>query len=156
VEVNHLASQFACPYAVRDEETKFRTNGNRLECPEIATSRAQFGKSISPQPRRGMLFGVASGAQEFGEQPAAAPYQQGRRPSPAHPDGARSPLHSGEDSDLRRWGLRLAECGGKNAKKRAIVAVARMLAVLLHKLWVNGEAYEPLRNHPTTAVDAVA
>jgi hypothetical protein len=34
--------------------------------------------------------------------------------------------------------------------------VARMLAVLLHKLWVNGEAYEPLRNHPTTAVDAVA
>jgi len=62
----------------------------------------------------------------------------------------------GEDSDLRRWGLRLAERGGKNAKKRAIVAVARMLAVLLHKLWVNGEAYEPLRSHPTTAVDAVA
>jgi len=62
----------------------------------------------------------------------------------------------GEDSDLRRWGLRLAERGGKNAKKRAIVAVARKLAVLLHKLWVNGEVYEPLRNHPTTAVDAVA
>jgi len=61
----------------------------------------------------------------------------------------------GEDSDLRRWGLRLAERGGKNAKKRAIVAVARKLAVLLHKLWVNGEVYEPLRNHPT-AVDAVA
>jgi transposase len=62
----------------------------------------------------------------------------------------------GEDSDLRRWGLRLAERGGKNAKKRAIVAVARKLAVLLHKLWVNDEVYEPLRNHPTTAVDAVA
>jgi hypothetical protein len=42
----------------------------------------------------------------------------------------------GEDSDLRRWGLRLAERGGKNAKKRAIVAVARKLAVLLHRLWV--------------------
>ena len=53
----------------------------------------------------------------------------------------------GEDSDLRRWGLRLAERGGKNAKKRAIVAVARKLAVLLHKLWVNGEVYEPLRNN---------
>jgi transposase len=52
----------------------------------------------------------------------------------------------GEDSDLRRWGLRLAERGGKNAKKRAIVAVARKLAVLLHKLWVSGEVYEPLRN----------
>jgi transposase len=52
----------------------------------------------------------------------------------------------GEDSDLRRWGLRLAERGGKNAKKRAIVAVARKLAVLLHRLWVSGEVYEPLRN----------
>ena len=55
----------------------------------------------------------------------------------------------GEDSDLRRWGLKLAERGGKNAKKRAIVAVARKLAVLLHKLWVSGEVYEPLRNNQT-------
>jgi transposase len=52
----------------------------------------------------------------------------------------------GEDSDLRRWGLRLAERGGKNAKKRAVVAVARKLAILLHRLWVSGEVYEPLRN----------
>src|SRR5258708_29956112 len=51
----------------------------------------------------------------------------------------------GQDSDLRRWGLQLAERGGKNAKKRAVVAVARKLAVLLHKLWVSGEVYEPLR-----------
>jgi transposase len=52
----------------------------------------------------------------------------------------------GADSDLRRWGLKLAARGGKNAKKRAVVAVARKLAVLLHRLWVSGEAYEPLRN----------
>jgi len=52
----------------------------------------------------------------------------------------------GEDSDLRRWGLKLAKRGGKNAKKRAVVAVARKLAVLLHRLWVSGEVYEPLRN----------
>src|SRR5271163_4009945 len=52
----------------------------------------------------------------------------------------------GEDSDLRRWGRKLAERGGKNAKKRAVVAVARKLAVLLHRLWVSGEVYEPLRN----------
>jgi transposase len=52
----------------------------------------------------------------------------------------------GEDSDLRRRGLKLAERGGKNAKKRAVVAVARKLAVLLHRLWVGGEVYEPLRN----------
>ena len=61
----------------------------------------------------------------------------------------------GEDSDLRRWGLKLAERGGKNAKKRAIVAVARKLAVLLHRLWVSGEVYEPLRNSQRV-VQAVA
>jgi transposase len=52
----------------------------------------------------------------------------------------------GPDTDLRRWGLKLAARGGKNAKKRAIVAVARKLGILLHRLWVTGEVYEPLRN----------
>jgi len=52
----------------------------------------------------------------------------------------------GSDSDLRPWGLALAAKGGKNAKKRAVVAVARKLAVLLLRLWQTGEAYEPLRN----------
>jgi transposase len=61
----------------------------------------------------------------------------------------------GQDSDLRRWGLKLAERGGKNAKKRASVAVARKLTVLLHKLWVSGEVYEPLRNNHKV-VSAVA
>jgi len=50
------------------------------------------------------------------------------------------------DSDLRRHGKKLAECGGKNARKRAVVAVARKLSVLLHRLWVSGEVYEALRN----------
>ena len=54
--------------------------------------------------------------------------------------------HRGRDTDLRRWGLKLSDRGGKNAKKRAIVAVARKLAILLHRLWVTGEVYEPLRN----------
>ena len=52
----------------------------------------------------------------------------------------------GPDTDLRRYGLQLCERGGKNAKKRAAVAVARKLAVLLHRLWVSGEVYEPLRH----------
>ena len=52
----------------------------------------------------------------------------------------------GPDSDLRRWGLALAARGGKNGKKRAVVAVARKLAVLLLRLWQTGEVYEPLRN----------
>jgi transposase len=62
----------------------------------------------------------------------------------------------GADCDLRRWGLRLAERGGKKGKKRAIIATARKLAVLLHRLWVSGEVYEPLRNGRYRAVPAVA
>ncbi len=50
----------------------------------------------------------------------------------------------GEDCDLRRFGLRLAERGGKKTKKRAVVAVARKLAVLMHRLWSRGEVYDPL------------
>ena len=52
--------------------------------------------------------------------------------------------HFGEDSDLRRHGEKIAARGGKKAKKRAVVAVARKMAVLLHHLWVTGEVYEPL------------
>ena len=50
----------------------------------------------------------------------------------------------GKDCALRRYGLRIAERGGKHAKKRAAVAVARKLAVLLHRLWLTAEVYEPL------------
>jgi len=52
----------------------------------------------------------------------------------------------GPDCDLRRYGLRIAARGGKNAKKRAVVAVARKLSVLLHRLWKTGAVYEPLRS----------
>ena len=61
----------------------------------------------------------------------------------------------GRDSDLRRFGLHLIERGGRFARKRAVTAVARKLAVLLHRLWVRGEVYEPLynacRQEPLTA-----
>ena len=60
------------------------------------------------------------------------------------------------DTDLKRWGQKLAARGGKNAKKRAIVAVARKLAILLHRLWVTGEAYEPLRNSKHKALKKAA
>jgi transposase len=51
----------------------------------------------------------------------------------------------GKDSDLRRWGLRLVERGGRGAKRKAVTAAARKLAVLMHRVWVTGEVYEPLR-----------
>jgi len=54
----------------------------------------------------------------------------------------------GTESDLRRFGLKLAERGGKAAKRKAIVAVARKLAVLMLSLWKSGEAYRPLREVP--------
>jgi transposase len=64
--------------------------------------------------------------------------------------------HFGVDSDLRRHGERIAERGGKRAKKRATVAVARKLSVLLHRLWVSGETYEPLRNSRQTELEPAA
>jgi transposase len=61
----------------------------------------------------------------------------------------------GSDSDLRRHGEKVASRGGKNAKKRAAVAVARKLTVLLHRLWVTAGVYEPLHNaHRRTDVAA--
>lgn len=49
----------------------------------------------------------------------------------------------GPDCDLRRYGQAIAARGGKNAQKRAVVAVARKLAVLLHQLWVSHAEYDP-------------
>jgi transposase len=57
----------------------------------------------------------------------------------------------GPDTDLKRWGLQIAKKGKKKAKKRAVVAVARKLAVLMHRLWVSGERYEPLRQSNAAA-----
>jgi transposase len=62
----------------------------------------------------------------------------------------------GSDCDLRRFGQKLAARGGKGAKKKALVAVARKLAVVLHHLWATGEVYEPLRNSPAPVVKAAA
>jgi transposase len=55
------------------------------------------------------------------------------------------------ESDLRAWGLKKSGMGNKKAKRRAIVGVARKLAVLLHRLWVTAEVYEPLYNAKAAA-----
>jgi transposase len=51
------------------------------------------------------------------------------------------------DSDLRRWGLAIAARGGKNGKKRAIIGVSRKLSVILHRMWITGRNYVPLREN---------
>ena len=69
--------------------------------------------------------------------------------------GAHCILRKGApESDLREWGLTKMGNGGKGAKKRAIVAVARKLAVLLHHLWATGEVYDPL--YKRTKAEAAA
>lgn len=52
----------------------------------------------------------------------------------------------GPDCELRRYGERIASRGGKVAKRKANVAVARKLAVLMHHLWKNHGEYAPFYN----------
>jgi transposase len=58
--------------------------------------------------------------------------------------------HNAPDCDLKRWGWNKIDAmktgKGKPKKKKVIAAVARKLAVLMHRLWVNGEVYDPLYN----------
>ena len=61
----------------------------------------------------------------------------------------------GADSELRRWGLKLAASGGKRGKKRAIVAVARKLAVTLLSMWRNRKKFEPFPQSATQLATAV-
>lgn len=55
----------------------------------------------------------------------------------------------GPDCDLRRYGERIRASGSQAARAKARIAVARKLAVLLHRLWITGEVYDPVRNQPT-------
>lgn len=58
----------------------------------------------------------------------------------------------GADCDLRRWGQRLARRGGSHAKKRAVVAVARKLSVVLHRMWITGMTFEAFAESPEAEV----
>lgn len=62
----------------------------------------------------------------------------------------------GQDSALRRWGLGLAVRGGKRAKRRAVVAVARKLAVILHAMWRNEQAWQAFPDGEPAGAAAVA
>src|SRR5215208_7945170 len=115
----------------------------------VLEDAARFGRSRSV----GAYLGLASGQRQSGE---SDPQE---RISKRGEELLRKLLVQGahyvlapfaQDSDLRRHGLKIAERGAKNAKRRAAVAVARKLSVLLHRLWVTGEAYEPLYNARST------
>lgn len=59
----------------------------------------------------------------------------------------------GPPCDLRRFGERIRERGGKAANGRAATAVARKLAVLMLKLWRDGGDYEPVRRRSARRPD---
>ncbi len=48
-------------------------------------------------------------------------------------------IRSTEASSLRAWGLNLSKTKGH---RRAVTAVARKLAVILHKMWMNGTDFQ--------------
>jgi transposase len=60
-------------------------------------------------------------------------------------------LRSRADSDLKRWANGLAERIGKN---KAVVALARKLAVVMHTMWVRGEPFRPFRKADDLAAAA--
>jgi transposase len=105
----------------------------------------------------GAYLGLTAGQRDSGEQrpelhitKAGDAYLRGVLVQSAHYILGRY----GPDTDLRRWGLRLAGSGSKAQKKRAVIAVARKLSVLLHRLWLTGEVYEPLRQSEVIAAAA--
>jgi transposase len=57
-------------------------------------------------------------------------------------------LARGEDCGLKRWGLALCERGGRKAKKRAIIALARKLAVVMLAIWKSERDFDPWRGVP--------
>ena len=91
-------------------------------------------QSFPQEPGCSLLRGPPAWEAELGAERAADAHQQRGRSVPASTSGAGCPPRLGPrgvDSDLRRWGTKLAEHGGKRGNKRAVVAVARKLAVLL-------------------------
>jgi transposase len=62
----------------------------------------------------------------------------------------------GPDSALRRWGLKLAMSAGRRGKKRAVVAVARKLAVLLQAMWRQRTPFQPFPQPAATAAAVAA
>ncbi|MDQ8205873.1 transposase, partial [Pelagicoccus sp. SDUM812003] len=54
--------------------------------------------------------------------------------------------HFGKDSDLRQSGMRICERGASIAKRKAVVATARRIAVTMVAVWKSGTPYQPFRN----------
>lgn len=57
-------------------------------------------------------------------------------------------ISRGKDCALQRWALALCQRGGRNSKKRAIIALARKLAVVMLAIWKSGATYDPWHGVP--------
>lgn len=118
-----------------------------LEDPSRFASSRDVGPFLGLVPRR---FDSGAKSQQLGITKAGDKYLRHMLVQASHYIlGPRGP-----DSDLKRFGERISLRGGKNAKKRAVIAVARKLAVLLHALWASGTVYVPVRSEESAAVPA--
>jgi transposase len=97
----------------------------------------------------GCYLGLQPARRNSGESEPTATHQQGRQSVSAHPAGARCPAHSGTVRRRQRSAPLGPEAGRARREEREKASRDRsgtQAAILLHHLWVSGEAYEPLRN----------
>lgn len=116
-----------------------------LDRPDAVAGNRAAGAYLGPRPAARLPVGRL--------RPAAAHHAQ-RQHLSAFSSGAVAQYilgRFGPDSALRRWGLKLAASGGKRGKKRALVAVARKLAVMLHSMWRSGQRFQAFPQEATVA-----
>ena len=63
-------------------------------------------------------------------------------------EAAQSMLRSKKWSWLKAWAMQIAR---RRGMKKAIVALARRLAVIMHRIWVDGTEFRWTREHATAA-----
>jgi len=134
-------------------ETRYAESRHLTQVPGVGTLTALTYLWTIRDPERfsrsrqvGAYLGLVPGARSSGQRDAQLRITKQGNPmlrrllvQCAHHLLARS----GCDGQLRRFGLRLAATGGARGKKRAVVAVARKLSILMHHLWKTGQTYEP-------------
>lgn len=130
------------------KEEQYRTKVQGVGDITALTLRPYLGQqgTIRTKSRCRLLSRLTTTTQSVRRARPTTQHHQGwQRLSPKSADRMREHIlrPHGRDSALRQWGLRLAARGGKQAKNKAVVAVARKLAVLLHRIWVTQEPYVP-------------
>src|SRR6516164_9404258 len=107
---------------------------------------ARFRKSKSV----GAAFGLTSAKYQSGERdcPGAISRCGDEMMRTMLYEAAQSMLHSKKWSWLKAWAMQIAR---RRGMKRAIVALARRLAVIMHRIWIDGTEFRWTREPATAA-----